>query len=40
MVEAANAGVVAVAWLAAVGAPLGVRGMVLCGTSRFGVCYQ
>ena len=29
----ADAGVVAVAWLAAVGAPLGVLCMILCGTS-------
>ena len=34
-----DAVVVAKAWSAAVGALLG-RGMVLCGTSRVGVCYQ
>ena len=39
MVEVADAGVVAVAWLAAMGAPLR-RGMVLCGTSQADVCYR
>jgi len=39
MVEVADTEVVAVAWLGAMGAPLG-RGMVLFGASRAGVCYQ
>ena len=38
MVVVADAGVVAVAWSVAVGAPLG-RGMVLFGTNWAGVCY-
>ena len=39
MVVVADAVVVAEAWSAAMGAPLG-RGMVLCGTSRVGACYR